>query len=322
VSTPVAPVGEAAPGRRADLARLSLNTATTKHLTLAQAAAAAADAGLSSIGVWRDRVQEVGADVAATVVADHGLRVSSLCRGGFLTTADDDAARAALDDNRLAVREAATLGTRELVLVVGGLPAASAPGGAALPYPALPHPTGAPAADGPDDPARDVVATRQRVADRIAALAPYAAEHGVRLVLEPLHPMFAADRAVVSTLGQALDLAAPFDPAVVGVVVDTYHVWWDPDLARQIARAGAEGRLAGYQVCDWVLPLAADPLHSRGHVGDGYVDFATITRWVRDAGYTGDVEVEIFHEDVWAAPPGRTLATMAERHVRHVLPHL
>ncbi|MBO0899269.1 sugar phosphate isomerase/epimerase [Cellulomonas sp. zg-ZUI222] len=299
------------------MARLSLNTATTKHLTLPQAAAAAADAGLSSIGVWRDRVQEVGADVAAKVVADHGLRVSSLCRGGFLTTADDDAARVALDDNRLAIREAATLGTHELVLVVGGLPAASGPGGPALPYPA-----GTPAADGPDDPARDVVATRRRVADRIAELAPYAAAHGVRLVLEPLHPVFAADRAVISTLGQALDLAAPFDPDVVGVVVDTYHVWWDPDLQRQIARAGAEGRLAGYQVCDWVLPLAADPLLSRGHVGDGYVDFATITRWVRDAGYTGDVEVEIFHEEVWAAPPERTLGTMAERHVRYVLPHL
>ena len=317
MSTPVAPVGEAAPGRRADLARLSLNTATTKHLTLPEAAAAAAAAGLSSIGLWRDRVQEVGADVATEVVADHGLRVSSLCRGGFLTAADDDAAHAALDDNRLAVREAATLGTHELVMVVGGLPAASRPGGPALPYPAR-----APAADGPDDPARDVVATRRRVADRIAELAPYAAEHGVRLVLEPLHPMFAADRAVISTLGQALDLAAPFDPAVVGVVVDTYHVWWDPDLQRQVARAGAEGRLAGYQVCDWVLPLAAEPLSSRGHVGDGYVDFATITRWVRDAGYTGDVEVEIFHEDVWAAPAAQTLATLTERHVRHVLPHL
>jgi len=317
VSTPVAPVGQAAAGRRADLARLSLNTATTRHLTLPQAAAAAAAAGLSSIGVWRDRVQEVGADVAAHVLADHGLRVSSLCRGGFLTTSDDDAARAALDDNRLAVREAATLGTHELVMVVGGLPASSGPGGPALPYPA-----GRPSAAGPDDPARDLVATRRRVADRIAQLAPYAAEHGVRLVLEALHPVFAADRAVISTLGQALDVAAPFDPDVVGVVVDTYHVWWDPDLRRQIARAGAEGRLAAYQVCDWVLPLAAEPLNSRGHVGDGYVDFATITRWVRDAGYTGDVEVEVFHEDVWAAPAAQTLATMAERHVRHVLPHL
>lgn len=313
-TTAVAPVAQAAAGRRADLARLSLNTATTKHLTLPEAAAAAAAAGLSAIGVWRDRVQEVGAEQAARIVADHGLRVSSLCRGGFLTTPDADAAAAALEDNRLAIREAATLGTHELVMVVGGLPACPAPGSAARPYPSD--------EPGAADPARDLVATRQRVADRVAELAPYAAEHGVRLALEPLHPMFAADRAVVSTLGQALDLAAPFDADVVGVVVDTYHVWWDPDLERQVARAGAEGRIASYQVCDWVLPLAAEPLNSRGHVGDGYVDFATITGWVRDAGYTGDVEVEIFHEAVWAEPAERTLATTAERHVRHVLPHL
>ncbi|GCD18870.1 3-dehydroshikimate dehydratase [Cellulomonas algicola] len=295
-----------------DLSRLSLNTATTKHWTLREAVDGAARAGLSSIGPWRDRVQEVGTVEAARIIEDAGLRVSSLCRGGFLTTDDDVAAQAALDDNRRAIVEAATLGTRELVMVVGGLPAASAPGGPALPYPAR----------GDVDPARDLVAARRRVADRIGELAPFAAGHGVRLVLEPLHPIFAADRAVISTLGQALDIAEPFPAEVVGVVVDTYHVWWDPDLQRQIARAGAARRIAGYQVCDWILPLASDPLLSRGHVGDGYVDFATITRWVRDAGYTGDVEVEIFNESVWSAPGDQTLATMAERYVRHVLPHL
>lgn len=278
----------------ADLSRLSLNTATTKHLTLAQAVEAAAAAGLGAVGPWRDRVQEAGVEKAARLISEAGLRVSSLCRGGFLTAADDAAAAAALKDNRLAIREAATLGTHELILVVGGLPAGS----------------------------RDLVATRQRVADRIGELAPYAAEHGVRLVVEALHPMFAADRAVVSTLGQALDLAAPFDPDVVGVVVDTYHVWWDPQLRESIARAGAEGRIASYQVCDWVLPLAAEPLNSRGHVGDGFVDFESITRWVAEAGYAGDVEVEIFHEEVWAAPAERTLATMADRYARHVLPYL
>ena len=144
----------------------------------------------------------------------------------------------------------------------------------------------------------------------------------MRLVLEPLHPIFAADRAVISTLGQALDIAEPFPAEAVGVVVDTYHVWWDPDLQRQIARAGAQGRIAGYQVCDWVLPLAADALLSRGHVGDGYIDFATITRWVAQAGYTGDVEVEIFHQDVWDTPGDETIATLADRYRRLVLPYL
>ena len=243
---------------------------------------------------------------AAKIIADAGLRVSSLCRGGFLTADDDAAATAALDDNRRAIVEAATLGTRELIMVVGGLPAASAPGGPALPG------TGG----------RDIVGARQRVADRIGELAPFAAGHGVRLVLEPLHPIFAADRAVISTLGQALDIAEPYPADVVGVVVDTYHVWWDPDLQRQIARAGAPGRIASYQVCDWTLPLAADALLSRGHVGDGYIDFATITRWVAETGYTGDVEVEIFNQSIWDTPGDETVATLADRYVRPCLPFL
>ena len=134
--------------------------------------------------------------------------------------------------------------------------------------------------------------------------------------------MFAADRAVVSTLAQALDLAAPFAPHVVGVVVDTYHVWWDPDLARQVERAGAEGRLAAYQVADWVLPLAADALLSRGQVGDGYADVPAITRLVAAAGYTGDVETEIFHQGIWDAPPDEVAATVATRFRRYVEPFL
>jgi len=288
-----------------DLSRLSLNTATTKSWTLAEAVDGTVRAGLGAIGLWRDRVAEAGLSEAAKLVADAGLRVSSLCRGGFLTTADDAAAKVALADNRAAIVEAATLGTSELIMVVGGLPAASAPGGPAL--------------AGGD---RDLVAARRRVAMRIGDLVPFALEHGVRLVLEPLHPIFAADRAVISTLKQALDLAAPHPARAVGVVVDTYHVWWDPELQVQIARAGAEGRLAGYQVCDWTLPLAADPLLSRGYMGDGYVDFAAIGRWVTAAGYTGDVEVEIFNQAIWDTPGDEVLAIMSDRYVRHVLPGL
>lgn len=292
----------------ADLSRCSLNTATVKHATLPEAVDAAAGAGFGAVGLWRHQVQELGAEKAARIVADAGLRVSSLCRGGFLTASDGAGIAAALEDNRRAIEEAAAVGTRELVFVVGGLPATSAPGQG-------PRPDA-----GPAD--RDVVAARARVADRLADLAPVAADHDVRIVLEPLHPMFAADRAVISTLDQALDLAAPFGPESVGVVVDTYHVWWDPALEAAIARAGREGRIAGYQVCDWVLPLAAEPLNSRGHVGDGYVDFPTITRWVAAAGYDGDVETEIFNEEVWAADPAQTAATVGARFASHVLPHL
>lgn len=289
----------------AALSRLSLNTATTKAWTLAEAVDGTVRAGLGAIGLWRDLVAATGLAEAAARVADAGLRVSSLCRGGFLTAADDAGVRAALDDNRSAVVEAATLGTSELIMVVGGLPAASTPGGPAL-----------------RDGDRDLVAARRRVADRIADLVPFAVEHGVRLVLEPLHPVFAADRAVISTLGQALDLAAPHPAHAVGVVVDTYHVWWDPALEQQIARAGAEGRIASYQVCDWILPLAADALLSRGYMGDGYVDFDMIGRWVTAAGYTGDVEVEIFNQEIWDTPGDEILAVVKERYLRHVAPSL
>jgi len=279
------------------LARLSLNTATTKRWTLREAVDGCVRAGLPALGLWRDRVAEVGAEAAGRMVADAGLRVSSLCRGGFLTAPGDEAGAAALEDNRAAVREAAAVGARELVLVVGGLPA--------------------------EGPARtDLVGARERLGDRLGELVPCAVEHGVRLALEPLHPLFASDRAVLSTLGQALELASAHPAGAVGVVVDAYHVWWDPDLRTSVLRAGAEGRISSYQVCDWVLPLAADPLLSRGMVGDGHVDFARLGGWVGEAGYTGDVEVEIFNEAVWSAPGDAVLATLARRYVEHVLPTL
>ncbi|MBF6139872.1 sugar phosphate isomerase/epimerase [Nocardia farcinica] len=269
---------------------LSLNTATTKRWTLAEAVDGAARAGLGAIGLWRDRVQEVGVAAAAKLVADAGLRVSSLCRGGFLTAPGDG--QSALDDNRRAIDEAAALGTRELVMVMGGI------------------------AD------RDLAAARARVEERLALLAPYAAERGVRLALEPLHPMFCADRAVISTLAQALTMARPYPAETVGVVVDTFHLWWDPLLEDQIAQAGAEGRISSYQVCDWLNPMAADPLLSRGMMGDGVIDFATIGGWVRTAGYRGDVEVEIFNAAVWEADGHSVIETMKQRYRELVLPAL
>jgi sugar phosphate isomerase/epimerase len=290
------------------LDRLSLNTATCKPYTLAECVASAREAGLGAVGPWRDRVQEVGAHTAAKIIADAGLRVSSLCRGGFITATDDETAQKALADNRRAVDEAAILGTKELVMVVGGLPAA-------YELMSMNHTS----ADTTD---KNLVAARQRVADRIGQLVPYAADKGVRLALEPMHPLFTADRGVLTTLRQSLDIAADHPADAVGVVVDTYHVWWDPDLETSIARAGREGRISSYQICDWTLPLASNTLNSRGFPGDGYIDFPTITRWVADAGYTGDIEVEIFNEDIWALPADTTVKTMAERYSDLVLPHL
>ncbi|MGV9270809.1 sugar phosphate isomerase/epimerase family protein [Kitasatospora sp. NPDC003701] len=272
------------------LDRLSLNQITTKRWSLPEAVRGCVDAGIPAIGLWRDKVAETGLARSAKLCRDAGLAVSTLCRGGFLTPVEPTARRAALADNLRAVEEAAELGTDTLVMVVGGLP----------------------------DGSRDLPGARQRVADMIAELAPHAGDLGVRLAIEPLHPMFCADRAVVSTLAQALDLAAPHPATQVGVVVDSYHVWWDPDLPAQIARAGRTGRLASYQVCDWTLPLPTDALLGRGHVGDGHIDFRTLTDLVTVAGYTGWIEVEIFNERIWDTPGEQTLRTLTERHLAHV----
>ncbi|GAA4866375.1 sugar phosphate isomerase/epimerase [Saccharopolyspora cebuensis] len=271
------------------LARLSLNQRTTARWSLPQAVAGCVERGIGAIGLWREPVAEVGTAAAARLVADAGLRVSSLCRGGFFTGPDPAAAHR---DNLDALDEAAALGCEVLVLVPGGLPAGD----------------------------RDLPGARARVAEAVAALAGPARERGVRLGIEPMHPIYTADRGVVATLGQALDLAEQHPANVVGVVVDTFHVWWDPDVAERIARAGE--RIVSYQISDWITPLPPDALLSRGMVGDGHIDFAALTRAVRDTGYRGDVEVEIFNADVWAADGAAVLATIARRYAEFVAPHL
>jgi sugar phosphate isomerase/epimerase len=272
------------------LERLSLNQATVKHLSLAEAVALCVRHDIPAIGLWRDRVAEADLDRAAALVRRAGLHVSSLCRGGFFTQADAEGLTAARADNRAAVREAAELGADTLVLVCGGL----VPG------------------------RRDLGLARQMVADAIGDLVPEAQRLGVRLGIEALHPMFCADRSVIASLSEAVDLALSFPADAVGVVVDSYHVWWDARLATEIARAA--GRIVSFQVCDWVLPLPADVLLGRGHLGDGVIDFGPISAAVAAAGYDGYVEVEIFNADVWAAPPDRTAAVVRERFAAVLLP--
>jgi sugar phosphate isomerase/epimerase len=271
------------------LARLSLNQWTVRRWSLREAVEGCVRAGLPAIGLWRESVADSGLADAVKLVTDAGLRVSSLCRGGFLSDGEGAARRGALEDNRRAIDAAAELGTGTLVMVVGGLPSGS----------------------------RDLPAARAAVADALEALAPYAGDAGVRLALEPLHPMYCADRAVLSTLGQALDLAERFPVAQVGVVVDTFHVWWDPDVMAQIARAGA--RIAGFQLADFLTPLPADVLLGRGLPGDGHIEFPPLLSAVEAAGYRGDIEVEVFNADVWAADGDAVVATMLRRCVSEVL---
>ena len=277
---------------RAELSRLSLNQRTTASWSLPEAIQGCLDAGLGAIGIWREQLADVGLDEACRLVAESGLRVSSLCRGGFFTTADPSEAETAEASNREAIDETAGLNAATLVLVAGGLP--------------------------PGD--RDLEAARDRATRAIERLVPYARERGVTLGIEPMNPIYAADRGVICTLRQALDIAERFDAADVGVVVDTFHLWWEPGIADQLQRAGQ--RIVSYQICDWITPLPADTLLARGMMGDGHIDFPTFTRSVASAGYRGDIEVEIFNADLWAAPPATVVETMADRYLQLVRPYL
>jgi sugar phosphate isomerase/epimerase len=268
-----------------DLRRLSLNQATTKRWTLAEAAEGCARAGIPWIGVWRDRLAEVGARQAARIVRDAGLRVSGLCRGGMFPAATAAERAARIEDNRRAIEEAATIGADVLVLVCG------------------------PAPD------RDIRAARQMVEEGIRAVLPHAAEHGVRLAIEPLHPMFAADRSVIASLREANDLAERIDSPHVGVIVDAYHLWWDTEVYEQIARCGKN--ILGYHVSDWIVPLP-DVLLGRGMMGDGVIELRRIRGAVDAAGYDGPIEVEIFNQAIWDAPGDEVLSLMCRRFLEHV----
>lgn len=276
----------------ADLARFSINQMTVKQLSLPELVTACTELGVPGVGLWREPVQQYGVAAAAGLVRDAGLTVTTLCRGGFLTAIDPAERAAALADNRAAVDEAVTLGTDTLVLVSGGLPAGS----------------------------KDLHGARERIADALAELAPYAGERGVRLAIEPLHPMFAADRCVVSTLTQALDLAERFPAEQVGVAVDTYHIWWDDQAPAQVARAGAGGRIHTFQLADWTTPLPAGVLNGRGQIGDGSVDMREWRERVDAVGYAGrPIEVEIFNEELWARDGVEVLRETAERFVRYAV---
>ncbi|TKA13555.1 sugar phosphate isomerase/epimerase [Actinacidiphila oryziradicis] len=274
-----------------NLARLSINQETVRQLSIPELADGVTGLGITGIGLWRAQTQEYGVEAAAKLVRDAGLTVTSLCRGGFFTASDPAERAAALADNRTAIDEAATLGTDTLVLVSGGLPAGD----------------------------RDIAAARERVADAIAELAPYAGERGVRLAIEPLHPMYASDRCVVSTIGQALDIAERFPAEQVGVVVDTYHIWWDDTVAAGIARAGAGGRIASFQLADWITPLPEGVLLGRGQLGDGCIDLRGFREQVDATGFSGAIEVEIFNPSLWARDGAEVLAEIAGRYRRHVL---
>ncbi len=262
--------------------RLSLNTATTKRWSLREAVDGCVQARLPAIGLWRDRVEEAGLRQASRMVRDAGLHVSSLCRGGWFPAASRAEREKRLDDNRRAIDEAAELEADCLVLVCG------------------------PAPD------RDITGAREMVMDAIATIVPHAEQSGVKLAIEPMHPMFAADRSVVVTLPQALKMAKEFPPELVGVVIDVYHLWWEPEIFDYIRQSA--GRIMSYQVCDWIEPLP-DKLLGRGMMGDGVIELPKFRRAVDEAGYNGYIEVEIFNQKIWDTPGSAVIGLMKERYL-------
>jgi sugar phosphate isomerase/epimerase len=264
---------------------LSINLATVREQwNLREAVEACVRHGVSAIDPWRDQVQRQGVEESARIIKAYGMRVTGLCRGGFFPAADAAGRQAAIDDNKRALDEAAAIGAECLVLVVGGLPQGS----------------------------RDIAGARRMVAEGIDACREHARAVGVPLGIEALHPMYAADRACVNTLGQALDMCDELGDDV-GVVVDVYHLWWDPDFEAQIARAGRGGRILAHHICDWLVPTK-DLLLDRGMMGDGVIDLRRIRSAIEAAGFTGPQEVEILSNEWWRRPGDEVLKTCIERY--------
>jgi len=269
---------DAAPLR--DAARLSLNQITTDRVSTPAMLDACARHDIRCVAIWRHKIAETGLETMVRLVRDAGVRVSSVCRGGMFPAASRAEREQRIDDNRRAIDAAAALGAPVLVLVCGAAPD------------------------------RDIAGARGAVEHGIERIVPHAAECGVTLGIEPLHPAFAAERSCITTLREARLLAEKFDAGTVGVIADVYHIWWDADVHAEIARCA--GRLAGFHVSDWLVP-ATNVLMNRGMMGDGVIELRRLRASVERAGWGGPIEVEIFNDKVWDTPLDRLLPLMKER---------
>ncbi len=272
-----------------DTSRLSLNQYTTFNWSTKEAIEGCRKAGLNWIGLWRDKVEAQGLDATVKLLKENDLKVSSVCRGGFFPADTKEKRAASLADNKRAIDECVALGTDTLVLVCGGIHAHN-----------------------------DIDGARQMVYDGIAELTPYAQKQGVKLGIEPLHPIYAADRNVIVTLAQANDFAIainkefPDYDTPVGVIIDVFHVWWDPTVYTEIKRA--KGHTFGFHVCEWITPMP-DVLKGRGMMGDGHIQIRRLREAVEAEGYTGPIECEIFNQEIWDSPGDETVKLMKERYL-------
>lgn len=273
--------------RIADTSKLSIHTFTNKPWSLRQCIDNYEAAGVAGITVWRNVIHDVGLAEAARMLAASSLEVTAHVRGGFFPAVSDVDRRKAIDETRLCLDEAAAIGAPMVVLVVGAVP-------------------GMPLAE-----------ARMQVRDGIAALLPHAEACGVRLAIEPLHPMYAADRSAVNTMGQARAICESLQHPLVGIAADVYHIWWDPDLEKEIRLAGEQGTLFAFHICDWRVETR-NLLTDRGLMGEGCIDIPTIRGWVEAAGFTGYNEVEIFSDERWAMDQHAYLQAILEAYQTHV----
>ena len=267
------------------ISRLSINQYTVRNWTIPQLLEGCAAEQISFVSLWRDKVAETGLEETMRLLGNTGIRVSSLCRGGFFPAATAAQESITWEENKRAVDEAAALGAEVLVLVCGGI---------------VNH---------------DLDRSREMVVRGIDRLLPYAEKNGVKLGIEPLHPMFAADRSVIVSVGQANAIVDMFKSSNLGTVIDVYHVWWDPVVYSEIARAA--GHIFGFHVNDWIVPVP-DILNGRGMMGDGVIPIKRLREAVTKAGYSGPIEVEIFNEELWRLPGSELLRLVKDRFLKVV----
>ncbi len=269
-----------------DLSRLCVHTITTRPWKIEEAARRFSEAGVGGITVWRDTLAGRSISETGAMLRESGLQVVSLCRGGFFPHSEKSGRQAAIDDNKRAVDEAAELGAPHVVLVCGAVPG------------------------------QPLTESRKQIRDGISAVIPHAQAAGVKLAIEPLHPMYADSRSAVNTLGQANDMAEELNSPWVGIAVDVYHLWWDPALEAEIYRCGRNGHLLAFHICDWKTPTT-DLLNDRGLMGEGCIDVRQIRGWVEKAGFRGFNEVEIFSNGYWSGDQGQFLEKITQAYLEH-----
>jgi sugar phosphate isomerase/epimerase len=274
------------PSRLVDLSRCAIHTQTNKPWSLAQCIEGYTRGGIRGISVWRDVIEPLGAVLAGKMLREAGMHVPALVRGGFFVAHDEPSRGAAIEMNRRCIEEAATIGAEMVVLVVGA---------------------------GPGIPLSDA---RKQVADGIAVVMRDAKAAGVKLAIEPLHPMYAADRSCINRIGQAREICEQIRDPMLGIAVDVYHVWWDPDLQNEIELAGRQKTLFAFHVCDWRVQTRS-LLTDRGLMGDGCIDIRTIRSWIEQAGFNGFIEVEVFSEEYCSMDQNEYVAKIARAFLSH-----